>query len=94
MTGNKPVLTLRSHGLSAAAWQNKGKDDRTYYSVKLQRRYFDKDSQSWKDSAYLSSQDLLPAAKLLEELWSMLEVKDKGEDGGDQDLVQGVEVRC
>lgn len=57
-----PVQKFSIGNLTANIWENTA-NDRTFYTVDLQRRY--KDGNEWKSTTTLNSADLLNAAKLL-----------------------------
>jgi hypothetical protein len=83
---SKPVLSLKKFPVEVAVWENQ-KDGKTYYSTKLSKRYKDKDKNEWKQTEYLSTDDLLPAAELLSEAWRqiVLQAKDAAPDAARQD---------
>lgn len=60
---SKPVQKFSVGGVTANVWKNE-KDDRTFYTVDLQRRY--KDGNEWKSTTSLNAGDLLNAAKCLQ----------------------------
>jgi hypothetical protein len=61
--GKKPIAS-KKRGLLEAAVFHKEQDERSTYVVKLRRSY--KDGNDWKETAiWLSSDDVLPAARLL-----------------------------
>jgi len=65
----QPIITVRRGGLSVAVWENQNQEGRTSYSAQLQKRYYDKATNQWKDSPYLFEGDLLEAAEILRAAW-------------------------
>lgn len=62
---NKPVQEFRSAGngtsVTAAIWRNETEQDgrtRINYSIRLKKRYYDRDAQSWQDSETFFPEDL------------------------------------
>jgi hypothetical protein len=65
---NRPVHTVRYGVIKAAVWRNvvdNGDASRAIYNVTLSRSY--RDGDEWKESASLGYDDLLVAAKALNE---------------------------
>ena len=77
---SRPIISLKSHPIQVAVWENT-KEGRTYYSTKLTKRYKDEGSGEWKNTEYLSKDDLLKAAKLLCMAWQQIAVKDTAGSG-------------
>ena len=75
MSDNKPVIKLRDGRLKLAVWANETEEGKTFYSTKLTRSYKDK-ADEWQDGDSLNSDDLLPAAQLLQRAYTaILELK-------------------
>ena len=65
----KPVHTIRFGNISAAIWENEGQKG-TFHSVTLTRSY--KDGDQWKDTPSMNRDDLLVAAKCLDQAHSWI----------------------
>lgn len=67
---NKPVAEVRDGGLKIAIFKNEPKEGggRTRYSGKLSRSYRDA-SGDWHDTDYLSGNEFLRAARLMEKAY-------------------------
>jgi hypothetical protein len=61
---SQPARKLRIGTLQATIWRNSG-DNGTWYSVQLTRGY--KTDEGWRESDSLGFDDLLSAAKLLDQ---------------------------
>lgn len=60
---DKPVNKITIGAVSATVWKNNG-NDRSFYSVDLQRRYKDSEGE-WQNTASLGHADILNAARVL-----------------------------
>ena len=82
---SNPAFKIRIGSLQATIWRNLAERG-NWYSVKLTRGY--KVEDSWRETDNLGSDDLLPAAKLLDmaHTWILhqLEADRKGRKPSDQ----------
>lgn len=62
---NQPIHQIGIGHVRAAIWANQ-RDDKTYYSVKFERSY--RQEGDWKSTPYFSRDDLLPLAKLADQV--------------------------
>jgi hypothetical protein len=67
---SSPAHKLRISTLSAIIWRNSG-DNGPWYSVQLKRSYKTGDGE-WRDTDALGGDDLLPAAKLLDQAFDWI----------------------
>jgi hypothetical protein len=63
-----PVHKVRYGGVEVAIWRREG-EGRTFLSFSVGRNFKNKDGQ-WQRTATLDEEDLLPAAKALEDAYS------------------------
>lgn len=71
---NEPAAKLRDGLLNATVWANQTSEGKTFYSTTLTRSY--KQGEEWKQSDSLNTDDLLPAARLLQRAYDeILELK-------------------
>ena len=81
-----PYKIFRAGKISVSLWQNEathGGRNFTQYSVKIQKRYCDKDTNEWKTTDYLYRQDLpdlIVCAQKAFESVSLTEVNNNGEE--------------
>lgn len=66
---NRPVFKITLWPLSASIWKQTGTNG-DFYNVTLQRSY--KDGETWKNSDSFGRDDLLAAAKLLDQAHSWI----------------------
>lgn len=82
--GGRPIHTIAgSGGLRVAIWKNKGEHG-DFYNAKIERRYMDS-SNEWQSTESLRSDDLLRAAKMIEEADQWIE-QDKQKQRGLKDV--------
>jgi hypothetical protein len=62
---NQPVTVVRLKNIRAAVWRNYSHDGLSYFTVSLSRLY--KDGDGWRSSGSLGRDDLLLAAKALDQ---------------------------
>lgn len=80
VANQRPVQTMTgSGGLRVAIWKKKGEHG-DFYNVKLERRYMDSGNE-WQSTDSLRSDDLLRAAKMLEDADQWIE-QDKQKQRG------------
>ena len=63
-----PAYTARAGKLVARAWANPDRDGKTWYSVTLDREFAGEDGKVHHAKSF-GVNDLLPAARLLDEVW-------------------------
>ena len=75
---NKPVQEIRMGRIKVAIWENETENG-SRYNVTLSRLYKDPGDDSWKSSESLGRDDLLIAAKLLNQAhtWIFQHSKDE-----------------
>lgn len=81
----QPVKEFRVGGISTSVWSNESeKDGRIVrrYSVRLKKRYRDRQSGEWKDSDYLFTDDLPRARLVLDKAYEYVALKES-EEGSD-----------
>lgn len=79
---NHPIHQASIGYVRAAIWANQ-RDDKTYYSVKFERSY--KHEGEWKSTPYFSRDDLLPLAKLADQVHTwIIDAIEQGRAGGGQ----------
>ncbi len=71
----KPVRTIRSGCVSAAIWERDGTNGK-FFSVTVQRSYKPADSEEWKYTDSFGRDDLLLAAKLLDQAHTFIMRKE------------------
>ena len=65
---NQPARIVRFGRIKAVVWKNEGTNGNpVMYNTTVARLYKDPDSDTWKDSSSLGRDELLIAAKALEE---------------------------
>lgn len=64
MAGTRPVKTMRHRGLSVAIWkfQRSGYED---FSITFEKSYKDAESDTWKTTGYVSTDELPQMIQLL-----------------------------
>jgi len=86
MAKDAPYKIIRAGKISASLWQNEAtREGRSFiqYSVKIQKRYYDKDTNQWKTTEYLYRQDLpdlIVCAQKVFELISLTEINNNEEE--------------
>ena len=84
MTNNKPAKKFKAGGIVATIWQNQQKingNDVTVSSVKLEKRYKDKEG-NWQSASSLAVNDIPKARLVLAEAYKYLTMKQE-QDGGE-----------
>jgi hypothetical protein len=69
-----PVFSKRFFPVQVAVFEYEN-EGRLNHSVKLTRSFRRSEESEWETSEYLSTQDLLPAAKLLSEAYSAIQAR-------------------
>ncbi len=70
-SGQKPVETFRSHGVSAAIFANKAQDTgRTFHKLVLDRTY--KDGEDWKHTDSFGRDDLPHVKRVVDQAWNYI----------------------
>jgi len=70
----RPVFAKAYFPVQVAVFEH-ANDGRRNYSVKLTRSFRRDEESEWETTEYLGSQDLLPAAKLLEEAFEVIQAR-------------------
>ena len=84
-SGPMPEHKVHYGRVDVAIWKRQA-EDRTWYSFSISRSYQDKDDQ-WQRISNLDEEDLLPAAKALEEAYSWAqEQRQKSRDEAFREL--------
>lgn len=80
---NQPVKEFRARNISLAIWQNEGirhGQPVTLHSVTLNKRYYDKETDEWKDSSSFFPDDLPRLRLLLDKAYEHLLLRDRDKD--------------
>lgn len=72
-TKQRPVFKKRYFPVQMAVFEHRNGDNRTNFSVVVTRSFRREEGAEWENTEYLSAQDLLPAAKLLEEAYAFIQ---------------------
>jgi hypothetical protein len=75
---NQPIQIVRIRNLRGAIWRNESGEGQTYYTVTLSRLY--KDGDGWRSSASLGRDDLLIAAKVLDQCHTWITFTQQNDD--------------
>ncbi len=75
-----PAFKTRYGRVEAAVWDRDLEEGRKVYSVTLQRSYQDKEGQ-WQRTSSLDENDLLPAAKALDECYVFIQKDRQAQHG-------------
>ena len=75
-TTNRPWAELKSGALKAVIWENRGDQNRAFFSTTLVRLYQDAEKQ-WKESHSLGRDELLRAANLLTRAFDQIEGEER-----------------
>ena len=81
----QPIKEFRVAGISVADWCNEAEQDGRVirrYSVRLKKRYRDRQTGEWKDSDYLFADDLPRARLVLDKAYEYVALKES-EEGSD-----------
>ncbi len=81
----QPIKEFRVAGISVAVWCNEAEQDGRVirrYSVRLKKRYRDRQTGEWKDSDYLFADDLPRARLVLDKAYEYVALKES-EEGSD-----------
>lgn len=70
MSNNQPVQRLRIGNISAAIFENKTQDGKTFYNAQFDRSY--RDGETWKHTQSYGRDDLLVLAKLADQVHSWI----------------------
>lgn len=78
MNENRPIQKFSVGLVTAAVWENEGKEGRIFKSVTLQKRY--KDGKEWKTTNSLNANDLPKAVLALNKAFEFISLRqDSGE---------------
>ena len=83
----KPLKKFSAANISAAVWENEGKEGRPFFSVTLQKRYKDK-NEEWKNSSSFTANDLPRAMLVLDKAYEFLVIKE--DNSKEHELEQGI----
>ena len=72
---NQPVMEYRINGVKAVVWQNETRNG-SMFNTTLVRIYRDKEG-NWKETSSLGRDDLLPAAKVLDQAHSFIIIQEQ-----------------
>lgn len=72
---NHPVMEYRVNGVKAVVWQNETRNG-SMFNTTLVRVYRDKEG-NWKETNSLGRDDLLPAAKVLDQAHSFIIIQEQ-----------------
>lgn len=70
-----PVFAKTYFPVEVAVFEHENDGGRLNYSVKLAKSFKRDEESEWETSEYLSPQELLPAAKLLEEAYAAIQAR-------------------
>jgi hypothetical protein len=76
----KPEIEFRAGNITAAVWRHeRDRDGETVvsWSVKLQKRYYDKDVKAYQDTDYLFPEDLPRATLVLQEAYRYIMLRER-----------------
>jgi hypothetical protein len=85
---NHPIHQASIGHIRAAIWANE-RDDNTYYSVKFERSY--RQEGEWKFTPYFSRDDLLPLAKLADQVHTWIVTAIERDRVGDRQQPESME---
>ena len=71
----KPTHEVRLGAIKAAVWRNQTETGDTRFSVKLSRIY--KDGDAWKSTEHFGRDDLLPLAKVADQVHSWIHQQEQ-----------------
>jgi hypothetical protein len=71
----QPVKKISVAGIQVAIWENTGKDNQSFYSVSLDKRYKDP-ADGWKSSSSFKATDLPKAILALQKAYEFLVLKE------------------
>lgn len=84
----KPVREFRASGggtVTAAVWRNEHERDgqlMVTYSIGLRKRYYDRDSETWKDSDYFFPEDLPKLRLVIDKAYEYAVLRERDPQGG------------
>jgi len=69
MSNNKPCIETRDGGIRVSGWKSEkeSKNGNKYnsYSFKIEKRYYDADSEEYKETRYFKPEELLKLKELI-----------------------------
>lgn len=80
---NQPVMEYRINGVKAVVWQNETRNG-SMFNTTLVRVYRDKEG-NWKETSSLGRDDLLSAAKVLDQAHSFIIIQEQATVSGSED---------
>ncbi len=69
----RPIFTKRYFPVQVAVFEHRNGDGKLNHSVVLRRSFRRDEESEWETTEYLSTQDLLPGAKLLSEAYAFIQ---------------------
>ena len=78
-----PIKEFRAGGTRAAIWREEGEDQgRTVvrHTVKIQKRYFDKNSNEWRTTEYFFPNDLPRLCLVAEKAFEYIALRESEEE--------------
>lgn len=84
-----PVFAKKYFPVQVAVFEFANTDGRLNHSVELTRSFRRDPESDWENTSYLSTQDLLPAAKLLAEAYSVIQMRLQQAFAGRQEHGEG-----
>ncbi len=71
---NRPVFSKKYWPVQISVFEFQN-DERINHSVEITRTFRRDEESEWETTTYLTAQDLLPAAKLLDEAYSVIQAR-------------------
>ncbi len=86
MSNNQPIQRLRIGNISAAIFENKTQEGKTFYNAQFDRSY--RDGETWKHTQSYGRDDLLILAKLADQVhsWIVEKQQSASTEESDQDI--------
>ncbi len=81
---NAPEKKFRAGNVEVAVWRNSNKDDKSFYSVSMQKNY--KDDSLWKTTASLSKNDVPKALLALQEAYKYMTLNKTSKEIIDEEM--------
>jgi hypothetical protein len=93
-TSQRPVKEFRAGPVKVAIWQNEAEQDGRpviRHSIRIGKRYFDRQQNAWQDSDYFFVNDLPRLRLLVEKAFEFIALKESDPDSSDASGVSGAE---
>ena len=83
---NRPIKEFRAGAIKVAIWQNEAEQNGqrvVRHSVRIGKRYFDRQQNAWLDSEYFFVNDLPRLRLLVEKAFEFIALKESDPDSAD-----------